>query len=337
MAGQGIQFLPLSRIPAKWDPTWFALFCREVLALADTRNATEGSGITITGQPGEVATISASDDLQNLLLQSFVVAQPSGFLQFERTLAGEDGVIQILDGGPNSNITAALVDYGITLGKLRKLSGLAILGNPVDGIGEIQAIQPEADKSVLHLNGTAIEFDLIDSSYVSDFAEAAQDAVGSIVNDTPSIDLTYDDGLGVISAALVDEYAQDLVGAMLVDSSSVDFTYDDTLGQFTAQVLESWAPLWTANHRWTDTDEVQLGTGGDLRLFHDGTDCFVRFDTGVLNISRGAQVIGRFDASATADDTQFMLWDVTAGALVRVSRDAVDTAGTGFRALRIPN
>jgi hypothetical protein len=47
--------------------------------------------------------------------------------------------------------------------------------------------------------------------------------------------------------------------------------------------------------------------------------------------------VGRFDLSAVAGDTRFMLWDVTTGALVRVTRGAADSGGAGFRVLRIPN
>lgn len=47
--------------------------------------------------------------------------------------------------------------------------------------------------------------------------------------------------------------------------------------------------------------------------------------------------VGQFDGNATADNTRFMLYDVSAGALVRVSRGASDSGGSGFRVLRIPN
>lgn len=46
---------------------------------------------------------------------------------------------------------------------------------------------------------------------------------------------------------------------------------------------------------------------------------------------------GRFDGNAGANETRFMLFDVTAGALVRVSRGAADSGGAGFRLLRVPN
>jgi len=45
----------------------------------------------------------------------------------------------------------------------------------------------------------------------------------------------------------------------------------------------------------------------------------------------------RADDSSTANDMRLMLWDVTAGTLVRVSRGASDSGGAGFRVLRIPN
>lgn len=217
MAGKGLQYLPLSRLPEKWDPVWFSGFCREVLALADTRNAIEGSGITITGQSGENATISASDDLQNLLLQPFVLASASGFLGFERILAGESGVVDITDGGANGNITVGLTTNGVNLGKLAQLSGMGILGNPVDAVGAIQNIQAEVNGDVLTRQGT----DLI-------------------------------------------------------------FTN---------------APVWTGNHGWLDSAEIRLGTGNDLRLFHDGINSTIRNDTGTLIWMSGATVNGYLEAA----------------------------------------
>jgi hypothetical protein len=86
-----------------------------------------------------------------------------------------------------------------------------------------------------------------------------------------------------------------------------------------------------------DNQKLQLGIGQDLNFYHDGTDSWIENDTGVLNINEGATTVGRFDTSSTADDTRFLLYDVTAAALVRVSRGASDSGGTGFRLLRIPN
>jgi len=45
----------------------------------------------------------------------------------------------------------------------------------------------------------------------------------------------------------------------------------------------------------------------------------------------------QIDNSPVANNTRLLLWDVSAGAFVRVSRGAADSGGVGFRLLRIPN
>lgn len=45
----------------------------------------------------------------------------------------------------------------------------------------------------------------------------------------------------------------------------------------------------------------------------------------------------QFDLSSTANNTRMAVWDVTAGALRRVTIGANDSGGAGFRVLRIPN
>jgi hypothetical protein len=47
--------------------------------------------------------------------------------------------------------------------------------------------------------------------------------------------------------------------------------------------------------------------------------------------------VAKFDNSTTADDTRFLVYDVSAGALVRVTRGASGSGGVGFRLLRVPN
>lgn len=236
MPGQGVQHIPL-RIPETWDAKWFADFIREVLALADIRNA-EGDGVEISGQSDEVATISVSEDIANLLEQTYILATPSGFLEFERTLA-EGDAIELVDSGAGGTITIGVPDRGVNLGKLAELSSMGVLGNPVDGAGAIQNVQAEVDKAVLHRSGTDMLFDLIDHTYVSDWDEATQDTVGAMLLDSSSINFTYDDTLGVFTADIIDEYVQDLVGAMLADSTSVDFTYNDGAGTFTASTINA--------------------------------------------------------------------------------------------------
>lgn len=274
MPGQGIQYLPLSRIPEKWDPKWFAQFCREVLALADTRNAIEGSGITITGQPGEPATVSTSADLTNLLLQTFVLATPSGFLNFERVLAGAGG-LSIVDGGANGNITVTVNDYALTLGKLIQLSTMGVLGNPTDVTGAVQNIQANGDKSVLHVNGVLMEFTTIDSTYVSDFAEAAQDAVGGILTDSTSIDFTYNDGANTITATVITANPTALIGLAAVNGTAATPMRSDAAPALSQAI----APTWTGKHIFTlpprtpgyTVATLPAGAAGDRAYVTDAT------------------------------------------------------------------
>lgn len=56
-----------------------------------------------------------------------------------------------------------------------------------------------------------------------------------------------------------------------------------------------------------------------------------------LQIYTNNVFVGAFDTSAVAGNTRFLLYDVTAGTVVRVSRGAADSGGVGFRVLRIPN
>lgn len=83
------------------------------------------------------------------------------------------------------------------------------------------------------------------------------------------------------------------------------------------------------NHIVLFTIRTAAGAGVRHRAGADGS-------WGVNDLANANNVF-RVDASAVADDMRLLLWDVTAAALKRVSRNAVDTAGAGFRSLRIPN
>lgn len=241
--------------------------------------------------------------------------------------------------------------------------------------------------------------------------EFTQDLVGTMLLDTSSIDLVYNDTTGQMSAAIIDEYVQDLIGAMLLDTASVNLTYNDTTGQISADVLPAGvdhgglggladddhpqyplaASTETISGAWTftsasgtvfnapssaaatlsvacrtdtaagllfhggvygfrigfsgagtnfdgvdntgfasyqqltfgastiifqiagtsivdisaatdlrilrDNDELQIGAGQDLRLYHDGTNSIIENETGVLRIIEGATTVADFTAA----------------------------------------
>jgi hypothetical protein len=58
---------------------------------------------------------------------------------------------------------------------------------------------------------------------------------------------------------------------------------------------------------------------------------------GTMRFGANGVSVMELDSSATAGNTRMLVYDVTAGSVVRVSRGASDSGGTGFRVLRIPN
>lgn len=159
MAARGLQDVPL-RIPDDWDAVWFAAFIRDVLAKADVRNAIQGSGISITGQSNDLATISSSEDLQQLKDQGYVLADPPtdpGLIPNSRQLAGEPGVVTINDEGAGGNISVTIQAHGLSYSKLRLAAPLSVLGNPDTGSAELIGITG-VDDTVLRRTAGALNF-----------------------------------------------------------------------------------------------------------------------------------------------------------------------------------
>lgn len=108
------------------------------------------------------------------------------------------------------------------------------------------------------------------STTISDFNEAAQDAVGNVLTDSATLDFTYNDAGNTISAAVLDsptvggatpaqlrdrathtgtqlsgtisdftEAAQDAVGASLTDTATIDLTYNDGANTISADVINA--------------------------------------------------------------------------------------------------
>ncbi len=82
-------------------------------------------------------------------------------------------------------------------------------------------------------------------------------------------------------------------------------------------------------------------SGAFMQAYEWGATSHIPFNISaseiLMRIGGSYTTAASFDSSSTADDTRMQLYDVTAGALVRVSRGAADSGGVGFRALRIPN
>lgn len=208
---------------------------------------------TLPDQDGDVAAVSTDGIVVHDGPASFVT----------RTITGTAGEIDVVNGnGVAGNPTLSLPDT------------LDFTGKTIDGgtytnatltaptIGDFTNAQHD------HLD--ADDGGVLTSAAISDFVEAAQDAVGGILTDSATVDFTYDDALNTITAAVLDspllqgqngafylaranhtgtqtaasisdfnEAAQDAVGGILTDTATLNFTYDDATPAITADVLDS--------------------------------------------------------------------------------------------------
>jgi len=159
------------RIPEEWSASWFLEFIRDVLTKLDVRNAIEGAGITIDGTPNEVATISSSEDLLDLIEQNFILATSSSFLDNERVLQGETGIISIVDEGPGRNIIVKLINGTVPLSKLAPIDAQSVVGNNFATPAVPAPIISETDNTFLVRRSDVLRFDgLVDADIPAEIA-----------------------------------------------------------------------------------------------------------------------------------------------------------------------
>jgi hypothetical protein len=106
------------------------------------------------------------------------------------------------------------------------------------------------------------------------------------------------------------------------DSGAITFPGDQYLTSSAKRLMgyNTGGGSMVVNPDGISTVDIKSGAGGDVRFGQYLGDQF-----------------GLFDDNATAQETRLKIWDVTAAAMVRVSRGASDSGGTGFRLLRVPN
>lgn len=88
-----------------------------------------------------------------------------------------------------------------------------------------------------------------------------------------------------------------------------------------------------------DTEFIATSSSGsEFKLDDANTMARIAVPTGyVIDMKVATESAAEFDESTTADTLRCLLWDVTAGTLKRVKRGAIDSGGTGLRALAIDN
>lgn len=122
------------------------------------------------------------------------------------------------------------------------------------------------------------------SSDISDFTEAAQDAVGAMIADTPTIDLTYTDSTPELKADIIQQYQHKTIFDHFADAGNTgtgeDDLYSDTVpaGQLAnngEKIDAEYGGIFVSSA--TATREIKFYFGGTMI-----------FDTGALTLSLSA-------------------------------------------------
>jgi hypothetical protein len=226
---------------------------------------TISGGTTSGAGGGSGSVVLPISDAENLLYASanpdaqarFIV---SGTSAYSHTLQGKSGTLAHI-----SDIAELAQDaFGDAISNV---ATEAVVLTYNDGAGTISA-NVKVDAATVVINGTNgnLEVGAITSAKVSDFAEAAQDAVGGAISNaaTSSVTLAYDDGAGTFAAdAKVDgttvvknvtngnlevgaigsgkisdftEAAQDAVGGALSNTGkAITLSYNDTANTLSAE------------------------------------------------------------------------------------------------------
>lgn len=168
----------------------------------------------------------------------------------------------------NGTLAATIVNNAVTDAKLRDSVALSVIGRSANTLGDPADIASSGSLDVLRRSGAAIGFGTIDSTYVSDFAEAAQDAVGAMFVDSSEINFTYDDSGATVTA--------DLIAASVVFAKLQNIATSRILGRVSASTgsIES----LTGTQATTLLDTFTSALKGLVPLSGGGTVNYLRAD-----------------------------------------------------------
>lgn len=229
------------------------------LGVGQSANSLNGNQATlwrfIGEKPANIIEVAA------LSTSGLVVRQASG-----------DWITRAVAVQPRLVITNADGDSGNPTIDMADLAAVSVLGNSTAALAKPAAVTSSGDKAVLHQSGSTLSFSVVDSSYVSDFTEAAQDAVGLILGDTADILFTYDDVPAAITAELSSTVhdSLDLADSAVQpgDLAVVAFTgdYDDLTDKPTIPADTSGAPFITFSSSGLLSAERVLTAGTNITL-----------------------------------------------------------------------
>jgi hypothetical protein len=222
-----------------------------------------------------------------------------------------------LDGSgkvPVAQLPNAIMEYQGTWNASTNSPTLA------DGVGSIGDVYRVSVAGTQDLGSGNISFDvgdyaILNASLVWEKADTT-DAVSSVNGQTGAVSLTTTNISEGTNLYFTDERAQDAVGSALTDSASVDFTYNDGANTITAAVLPAGVDHDALNNfvanEHVDHSTVQIATGANSGLTGGGD----------ITTTRNLSVdISGTTAETSADNADaILIHDNSAGALRKMTR-----------------
>ena len=140
------------RPPAQWSAPWFERFVYETLAPLVDGGSSSGA------------------DVQDLL-DAGLVTMGDEALENARALAGQAGVIQIVDHG--TSVEIKLEQRGVRLAYLQQVEGPAVLGVPAAAEQDVEPITAAANDTLLRRVADTLEFGALTAGMFPDTICAA--------------------------------------------------------------------------------------------------------------------------------------------------------------------
>lgn len=138
---------------------------------------------------------------------------------------------------------------------------------------------------------------------------------------TSQLDIRMNRDFGQVVYGLADGAGNQLV---IGNFFNVNLDYDHAAQTNPTFYIHSDTNPDTANDEW-------------ISFTHDVTNGVIDVGSGALTFLNAGTEMARFDASTTAGDTRFMLYDVDNATVERVTVAAADSCSAGYKCLRIPN
>lgn len=297
-------------------------------------------------------TVTINDATSNaLLIQGSANGQnPRAFISNTNGTAGQDR-ISILGARGDNGTTEVSMKAGkdSSNNSVEMFGGTTKLQLAIGGVSRVEIAPTSFDLTPTTANSQKLGTTALPWSQVIGGIHNATLAAGNnsnyVLNDSTNAQEAY---MGLSSGAASNDFIlsvnRNIAGTVAKTGQAVaamQFESASTDGNITFYT--------TATNNTAPTLRVKITKGGET-LFSDGTNALpsISFNNSTsmglfrqastaLGISTNAVEVGRFDASATTDDMRFLVFDVTAAALVRVSRGASNSGGAGFRLLKVPN